>query len=220
MRLQYGGVSVLLGGDLNSAAEVFLMEHHSALGIEWPWTPDEERRIVDGCAAVFGADVAKACHHGSADFTDSFLRTVHPAATVISSGDEESHAHPRSDTLGAIGMHGRGWRPLIFSTELSRSTREDEGDARERLGRIAEQLRRDPDPARRADLLSRRDVILDALAKRNVTTYGAINLRSNGEKAVLAYMLERPRRSGGKLTRWDVYQLERQGPGPIAYVPK
>ena len=29
----------------------------------------------------------------------AFMRAVNSAATVISSGDEESHGHPRSDTL-------------------------------------------------------------------------------------------------------------------------
>src|SRR5215207_5961693 len=70
---------------------------------------------------TFEADVAKACHHGSADFTDLFLRAVNPTAAIVSSGDNESYAHPRPDALGAFGKCGRGSRPLIFSTELARS---------------------------------------------------------------------------------------------------
>ena len=49
---------------------------------------------------------------------------INASATVVSSGDYESHSHPRPDALGAFGKHGRGERPLIFSTELARSTRE------------------------------------------------------------------------------------------------
>jgi hypothetical protein len=33
-------------------------------------------------------------------------------------------ARPRPDTLAATGRHGRGIRPLIFSTELEPSTEE------------------------------------------------------------------------------------------------
>jgi len=165
----------------------------------------------------------KCCHHGSADFTDAFMAAERPAATVVSSGDEESFAHPHSDTLGAIGLHGRGWRPLIFSTELARSTREDEGNARVEIGRLLEKIDRETDPARKAELVKERDAMLDRLAERNVTTYGAINLRTDGRKALLAYKIERPRigAAGGKktLTKWDIYRLEPIGGGPLVYVP-
>ena len=115
LRLQYGAVSVLLGGDLNSSSETFVMQQYAGLS-QPPRNADERHEMIRRTGLVFGADIAKCCHHGSADFTDEFLTAVHPAATIISSGDQESHAHPRSDTLGAIGAHGRGPRPLIFST--------------------------------------------------------------------------------------------------------
>jgi hypothetical protein len=223
LKLEYRDVSVLLGGDLNSSAEAFLLTRYTGL----PWPPADagaEQTLVDAARRHFGTDVTKCCHHGSADFTDTFLRAVNPAATVISSGDEESHAHPRSDTLGAIGLHGRGWRPLIFSTELLRSSREDEGNRRVEIGRLLEKIDRETDPARRAELVSERDALLDQLAERNVTTFGAINLRTDGRRAVLAYRLERPRTgtSGGKrtLTKWDLYTMERTGGGPLVYVER
>src|SRR5687767_14023600 len=34
------------------------------------------------------------------------------------------YSHPRPDAVGAFGKFGRGDRPLIFSTELARSTRD------------------------------------------------------------------------------------------------
>ena len=43
-------------------------------------------------------------------------------ATVISSGDNESFSHPRADAIGCAGRYSRGVKPLIFSTELARST--------------------------------------------------------------------------------------------------
>ena len=103
LRLQYGAVSVLLGGDLNSSAETFLMQSYAGLD-QPPRNADEREEMIRSVGMVFGCDIAKCCHHGSADFTDEFLSGVHSAATVISSGDQESHAHPRSDTLGAIDV--------------------------------------------------------------------------------------------------------------------
>src|SRR5690606_29942749 len=69
-------------------------------------------------------DAAKACHHGSNHFHYGFLQAINSAATVISSGDDESYCHPRPDTLGAIGKCGYGDKPLIFSTEIARSNKE------------------------------------------------------------------------------------------------
>lgn len=52
--------------------------------------------------------------------------------------------------------------------------------------------------------------------ERSVAVYGSIQLRSDGHRAVLAQKLERPRGS----TKWDVYQLEPKGNGPLRYVSK
>ena len=83
-----------------------------------------QQLIISKTRGKFGTDIAKACHHGSSDVLDSFLHSIHPLATIISSGDDESHSHPRPDALGAYGKSSRGERPLIFSTELARSTHE------------------------------------------------------------------------------------------------
>ena len=146
----------------------------------------------------------------------NFLETVNAAATVISSGDNESHAHPRSDTLGALGHHGRGARSLIFSTELSRSTDEftDREDSPWFQGaQLKAQAKAETDAARKAALLKEVDKKFELDRKRNVTVYGAINIRSDGEKVVLAYMLEKPSNS----RRWDVYTLESTSGGALQY---
>ena len=96
------GKSFMLGGDLNTEAEHYLMAHY-------------------GQANPFEVDVAKSCHHGSADFTVDFMKLLKPYATVISSGDNESHAHPRADAVGCAGKYSRGTRPKVYSTELARS---------------------------------------------------------------------------------------------------
>jgi beta-lactamase superfamily II metal-dependent hydrolase len=101
LRLTYGDRTFLLGGDLNIPSEEYLLNE---------WGP-----------GVFRVDVAKACHHGSSEFTIPFLEAVKPRATVFSSGDNENYAHPRADALGCSGRYTRGARPLVFSTELARS---------------------------------------------------------------------------------------------------
>jgi beta-lactamase superfamily II metal-dependent hydrolase len=104
LRLAYKNRSFLLGGDLNTDSEEFLLAHYQ------PQNP-------------FRVDVAKACHHGASEFTVEFMEAVKPYATVISSGDNESYSHPRADAIGCAGRYSRGMRPLVFSTELARSYR-------------------------------------------------------------------------------------------------
>ena len=101
IRLDYLGKSLLLSGDLNTLSEKHLLKAHNN--------------------KVFDVDVAKACHHGSSDFTVEFLKKTKPYATVISSGDNESHAHPRADAIGCAGKYSKSDRPMVFSTELARS---------------------------------------------------------------------------------------------------
>lgn len=103
LKIKFGRNTVLLGGDLNTVAQDYIMGKY---GRKQPFT----------------ADVAKSCHHGSSDFSTLFLHAVKPYATVISSGDNESHSHPRADAIGCAGKYSRGKRPLVYATELARST--------------------------------------------------------------------------------------------------
>jgi hypothetical protein len=176
--------------------------------------------IVYSAADKIACDISKSCHHGSPDFLDAFLKATKPAATVISSGDEESHAHPRPDTLGAVGLHGRGRRPLVFSTELMRSTREDEGSLPVQVGRLRQKLEDETDPVKRVAIQKDLDAVVDKLLERNVTVYGSINLRTDGQRTILAYKLEKERQRGKTLGKWDIYPLSRSGAGPISYQPE
>ena len=118
LRIDYDRVRILLTGDLNFRSQAVLLKH------------------VPG--AEFRCHVAKACHHGSEDVSATFLRAMSPWATLISSGDNESYAHPRAKMLGLTGalseLRPAGGRsrfldleeeryaaPLMYSTELSRS---------------------------------------------------------------------------------------------------
>ena len=112
LRLDYGAARILMTGDLNTASMNWLTEAYS--GNLDPWK----------------CDVAKACHHGSHDVSYKFLKAINAAATVISSGDNEGHAHPRPEIVAASALSGReqlsddGDRvitPLIYMTEIERS---------------------------------------------------------------------------------------------------
>ena len=212
LRLVYHDVRILLGGDLNADAESYLLGHYSGLDAASDDATIQEA-IVAQAGATFGADVAKACHHGSADFTDLFLRTVGSIATVISSGDNEPYAHPRPDALGAIGKRGRGPRPLIFSTELARSAREINIDPSKSFDTLQRQFIALELATTEDDKRTIRKKI-DPLIERSIAVYGMICLRTDGHKVQISYKLERPGSNGKE---FDVHLLEPGEDGTLRY---
>ncbi|CAN5704459.1 hypothetical protein BH24ACI1_BH24ACI1_18030 [soil metagenome] len=188
LKLEYGNVKILLGGDLNIPAENHILEHYTGINPETA-NAAQLKTLITEARKTFQVDVAKACHHGSADFTSVFLQSLNnSAATVISSGDEEPHAHPRPDAVGALGKFGRGNRPLIFSTELARSTR---------------------------DLIIKANPTKEELG-RTVAVYGMMDLRTDGEKVVIAQKLEQAAPRG----EWDFYELKPDAKGVLGYKSK
>lgn len=112
LRVDYGRSRVLLTGDLNKVSQHALLDDYAGRRVE------------------FLCDVAKACHHGAEDVSYRFLQAMRPAATIISSGDNEGHDHPRpsiiaaSATTGHLELDDDGddlLTPLVYSTELGRS---------------------------------------------------------------------------------------------------
>lgn len=219
LKLEYGQVSILLGGDLNVPAEEYLLAHYTGLD---PGALDGDGAfgpLVTTARATFGADVAKACHHGSADFTPHFLQAIEPLAFVISSGDAESHAHPRPDALGAFGKAGRGPRPLLLSTELARSAPDSIRHPFQLRRQIADlfALREvAPTAEERARVQVRIDEVLARL-ERSVAVYGMITLRTDGDRVLLAQKLEAPRSATRE--EFDVHLLERKN-GELVYRSK
>lgn len=114
LRLDYGRARMLLTGDLNKGSMRALLEAYEGRGHE------------------FACDVAKACHHGSEDISYAFLQAMRAGATVISSGDNEGHGHPRPVVAAASAVAGyveidtvndELVTPLVYSTEIERSVR-------------------------------------------------------------------------------------------------
>jgi hypothetical protein len=105
LRLKYGRFRFLFAGDLNAEAELDLTRAHLAQDLD------------------LTAEVLKAPHHGSADFSWRFLRAVSPVISVVSAGDENArkeYIHPRATLIGALGKQARPGieEPLIFVTEM------------------------------------------------------------------------------------------------------
>ncbi|MBI5402241.1 MAG: hypothetical protein HY959_02475 [Ignavibacteriae bacterium] len=191
LMLKIGKARIIIGGDLNKKAEEYLLEKYTGADVKKinrflkeetdeakiEELKNEIKEVINKARQYFQSDVAKACHHGSHDFSVDFLRSVNPVATVISSGDDESYCHPRPDSLGTIGKFSRGERPMIFSTELARSSKEFFDLSKVPKGKKKERI---------------------------VTVYGMINLRTDGEKMIIAQKLERK----APARHWDIHKLE------------
>lgn len=191
--LQYRGIRILLGGDLNIPSEKFLLEYYTRQSLRDP----------------FRAEVLKAYHHGSGDFSEEFVGSISPYVSVISSGDNESYSHPRADTMGFLGKASRGRRPLIFSTELARSAVEIVKNPivlKQELKGLSETLARvdiTADEKRKA--LARREELENRLINRSIAVYGAINLRTDGDKLL---MCQKKEAKNAQREEWDIYRIE------------
>lgn len=186
LRLDYGQCRILLTADLNTASQAEILEAY------------------EGRLHEFACDVAKSCHHGSDDVDLRFLRAMQPAITVISSGDNETHDHPRPGIVGASGVTGfvttsadgtKLLTPLIYMTEISRSSKfnhlveitgEDDGSGfavnKDELEdtRLYWQKKRNADRYLRA-------------SSANMVTgivYGLVNVRTDGKRIMSATMNE------------------------------
>ncbi|MGB3799539.1 MAG: hypothetical protein WA952_06955 [Lewinella sp.] len=200
LRLHYGKYKILFGGDLNAAAERHLLAHYAGLDTFPAKGSKAYGRMLTEAKKWFRAEVLKVCHHGSDKVTDEFLRSVYPACFVVSSGDEEGHVHPRPDLLGRLGKAGRGDAPVILSTELQRSTRELEDQ------RLVDGLNKEIDALAGGDdgagLLASIRERIETLARTNVDVYGAIYLKTDGDRLITAFKLE----SDSDKKKWFYYE--------------
>lgn len=219
--LEIGNIKMLLGGDLNEPSQEYLLEHYTGLDPH-PKSPTEMETLVSEGREHFEVDIAKACHHGSAHVSPTFLQATNPLVTVVSSGDNEPHSHPRPDTLGIIGKYSRSDRPLIFSTELARSGNESIKHPnivrRELRKKIEKEIAILNDPAATDAQRQKAEERLDkhlSVIQRSVANYGMINVRTDGNRIIIAQRLERQR---SKSKRWDIYLFESDERGRLHYV--
>jgi hypothetical protein len=219
LKLRYKQVTFGLGGDLNAQSQRHLLERHAGIADldDLDHGGDEAARAaaLERARAAFRVDVAKSCHHGSSDVEDFFLEATDAIATVISSGDNESYAHPRPDMLGATGRYGRGRRPLIFSTELARSP----SSALERPQQFRRAAGGTIDDARAAvnttgTTLEEEPGKTVHQYQRAIAVYGLITVRTDGERVLVAQKLESP--SGAR--QFDYHCLEPVD-GELVYNP-
>ncbi|MGB8952786.1 MAG: MBL fold metallo-hydrolase [Candidatus Aminicenantales bacterium] len=130
--LKHGPHRILLTGDLNQKSMDDLVKYYS--------------RDKTNPSTILGAEVYKAAHHGSQDFSLNFLKTIRPNAAVISSGDnrQDVHGHPRAVLLGTITRYSRNPTPAVFSTELAACytpkhlTKEEQKSIRDGTGQVYE----------------------------------------------------------------------------------
>lgn len=198
LRFDFGDVRILLTGDLNFRSQALLLQR-------WP-------------ESEFACHVGKACHHGSDDLSWKFLRAMSPIATLFSSGDQETHVHPRALVLGMTGAFAPRlkWNkpqqdgtiqtvtqsfaghseeelfaPLLYSTELSRSVAMASGyKAFVRAGPTGT-----PTHTAVGDcwLATSNDGPFMRLADTRVVenlTYGLINVRTDGTTVAIAVLEE------------------------------
>jgi hypothetical protein len=184
-------------------------------------TPEAYEILVQEARRHFQVDIAKAFHHGGAHVSPVFLDATNPLATVVSSGDNEPHSHPRPDTLGIIGKYSRSERPLIFSTELARSGNETIKHPNRVRAELRAKIEKESsiihDPASTDAQVKAARERLDKhlnVIQRSVANYGMINVRTDGQRLIIAQRLERKR---SKSTRWDIYEFESDAHGRLTY---
>jgi hypothetical protein len=177
LRVDYGKARMLLTGDLNTDSQRLLLSYH----------PLEE----------FSVDVAKGCHHGSDDIDLRFVRAMKARATVISSGDNEDYAHPRPRVLGASARYGRESKgvkgdlipPLLYSTELARSVKLAFA-AKVQQENVKNSQMNAADLEVKAEGKGARFAPLDETPISTDLVYGLINVRTDGERVLCAFMKE------------------------------
>lgn len=190
LRLDYRRTRILLTGDLNSDSQRALLDDYAG------------RRIELQC------DVAKACHHGSDDVSYEFLAAMRPAVTVISSGDNEGHDHPRPGIVAASATTGylqverdQIVTPLVYSTEIARSINlgrpraltisAADGEHRHEAAAL-KQMKIEAAVTKAGDLNP--TLVTRTLGNSLIVTglvYGLVNIRSDGEKILCATLNEK-----------------------------
>lgn len=166
LSVSHGKDKILLTGDLNTLSMDDLLKIYKAGDLE--------------------ADVYKAAHHGSQEFSLPFLKAVRPDCGVISSGDDKNdeYGHPRAVLLGTITRYSKCEKPAVFCTELAacftRLTLEEQKQFKSGKGQLYERA-----------------------------IQGIVHLRSSGERLCLGTVYGR-KADGDQLAnilwKWDIWE--------------
>lgn len=192
LSLKFGSCRILLTGDLNRRSQAALLEDYT------------------GRRDEFLCDVGKACHHGSGDVSLAFLKAMNPAVTIISSGDNEGHDHPRASVVAASAIGGylqmdgdELISPLIYSTELARSVRIGHptkldydgagGKAATLEGETFEQGRLHFTETKPGGFPGKGDRSMGNTSIVAGLIYGLVNVRTDGQRILCATLDERDR---------------------------
>lgn len=165
LKLEYKKAKILLCGDMHDKAELFMLDN----------IPRSRLR----------AQVFKANHHGSQYFTTDFLNVIDPWISIVSSGNYNTHGHPRANLLGSLGRYApkKIGKPLLFSTELAATFKKI--------------------PKKRID--DRSNYLYE---KR---TYGLVNVRTNGEWLAAGRVYGKSKgkdNSKGSKLKWEAYAFK------------
>ena len=182
LRVDYGKTKVLLTGDLNAQSQKHILQFYK-----------------DNLGEL-SCDITKACHHGSDDSSFEFLSALSASATIISSGDNEGHNHPRPRIVAASALTGhklirddRVVTPLIYSTEIARSYKITEPE-KLILGKNGEEgIFNSSNKKAQVQFTSsgqvrKRDYWKSMFVSGIV--YGLVNVRTDGEKILCATLSE------------------------------
>ncbi len=213
LKLTYGNVHILLSGDLNKKSQEYLTEFYlRKAGVSKKKTDKSYNSYLNILRGIFQSDVTKSNHHGSDDFLYEFLQFINPVATIISSGDSETFTHPRPDTLGVIGKTSRSEYPLIFSTELARSSNDNKYNdgIKSEILQLEEGLKDEKDIKKHKNINVKITNLVSKL-QRNIAVYGMITLRSDGEKVIIAQKKEE------KGAGFQIFKLMPDKNGELAY---
>ena len=180
--MDYGKTRVLLTGDLNSQSQKHILNFY-------------QQNLNE-----LSCDLAKACHHGSDDCSFEFLSALSSSATVISSGDNEGHNHPRPKIVAASALTGhklirddRVVTPLIYSTEIARSYKITDPEKLILDENGVDKTYNSSNKKAQIQFTSSGQVRKRDLWKSMFVSgivYGLINVRTDGEKILCATMSE------------------------------
>lgn len=216
LRIDFDDVRILMTGDLNFRSQALLLKR-------WP-------------ESEFACHVGKACHHGSDDISWKFLRAMSPIATLFSSGDQETHVHPRALVLGMTGAFAprMKWNkpqrdgtvktvtqsfaghseeelfaPLLYSTELSRSIAMRTGyKAFTRSGPTGSHVHTEVGECWLAAGENGPFVRLADTRVIENLTYGLINIRTDGKTVAIAVLEETARNPAFHVETFRPSELE------------